>query len=58
MSVKSEDVLTAIEQNKATYLEELKDFLRIPSVSAVPERKADVLRCSEFVLSQMRQAGA
>lgn len=57
MPVNSEDVLAAIEQDKSTYLEELKDFLRIPSVSAVPSHREDVLRCSRFVLQQMQQAG-
>ena len=39
------------------YLEELKAFLRIPSVSTDPDRKADVRRAAEFVADQLRQSG-
>ena len=39
------------------YLDELKTFLRIPSVSTDPAHKADVRRAAEFVLGQLRQAG-
>ncbi|HYP05900.1 MAG TPA: dipeptidase [Bryobacteraceae bacterium] len=39
------------------YLEELKTFLRIPSVSTDSERKGDVRKAAEFVAGQLRQAG-
>ena len=39
------------------YLEELKAFLRIPSVSTDPAHKADVRRAAEFVAGQLRQTG-
>lgn len=39
------------------YLEELKAFLRIPSVSTDPAHKQDVLRAAEFVRFQLQQAG-
>ena len=39
------------------YLEELKNFLRIPSVSTDPRHKADVWRAAEFVAAQLRAAG-
>ena len=38
-----------IQQNKDRFLEELFDLLRIPSISAKPEHKDDVLRCAEAV---------
>jgi acetylornithine deacetylase/succinyl-diaminopimelate desuccinylase-like protein len=38
------------------YLEELKTFLRIPSVSTDPAHKPDIRRAAEFVLDQLRQA--
>ena len=57
MSADSKDVLARIEQEKERYLEELKDYLRIPSVSTEPEHKEDVIRCSDFVLDKLRAAG-
>jgi len=57
MSRDSKDVLARIEGAKEGYLEELKDFVRIPSVSTDPRYKDDVLRCSEFLAKNMRSAG-
>lgn len=39
------------------YLEELKAFLRIPSVSTDPAHKQDISRAAEFVRFQLQQAG-
>jgi acetylornithine deacetylase/succinyl-diaminopimelate desuccinylase-like protein len=38
-------------------LEGLKTFLRIPSVSALPEHKPDIRRAAEFCLNELRRAG-
>jgi acetylornithine deacetylase/succinyl-diaminopimelate desuccinylase-like protein len=57
MTDTSADVLARIDRDKTTYLEELKDFLRIPSVSTDPAFKQDVLRCARFVVEQMQAAG-
>jgi acetylornithine deacetylase/succinyl-diaminopimelate desuccinylase-like protein len=51
------DVLGRIEREKSAYLEELKDYIRIPSISTDPEYKADVRRAAEFLLGKMRAAG-
>lgn len=45
-----------VDANKDRLLEELKEFLRIPSVSTVPEHKADVRRAAEFVAKALRDA--
>ncbi len=45
------------QENHARYLEEMKAFLRIPSVSTDPEHKGDIRRAAEFVAAQLRQAG-
>jgi len=47
-----------IESNKQRFLDELLDFLRIPSVSADPAYKADVARTADFVADALRKAGA
>ena len=47
-----------IQENKDRFVNELIDLLRIPSVSADPKYKADVLRTAETVASRLRDAGA
>ena len=47
-----------IENNRERFLEEIFDFLRIPSVSADPKFKEDVKKASEFVADQLTKAGA
>jgi acetylornithine deacetylase/succinyl-diaminopimelate desuccinylase-like protein len=51
------DVLGRIDREKSAYLEELKDYIRIPSISTDPEYKAEVRRAAEFLLAKMRQTG-
>ena len=46
-----------IEQNKERFFEELFSILRIPSISAKPENKPDMLRCAERLAELLRQAG-
>lgn len=46
-----------VDANKDRLLDELKEFLRIPSVSTSPEHDADVRRAAEFVADSMRKAG-
>jgi acetylornithine deacetylase/succinyl-diaminopimelate desuccinylase-like protein len=46
------------EANKQRFLDELLDLLRIPSVSADPKFKTDVLRTAEYVKEKLIAAGA
>jgi acetylornithine deacetylase/succinyl-diaminopimelate desuccinylase-like protein len=46
-----------VQQNKQRFLNELKDFLRIPSISTDPEHKADVDRAAQFVADSLKKAG-
>ncbi|HVT15877.1 MAG TPA: dipeptidase [Thermoanaerobaculia bacterium] len=57
MASDSQDVLARIDAEKADYLEELKDYIRIPSISTDPGHRGDVLRASEFVEKKLREAG-
>jgi acetylornithine deacetylase/succinyl-diaminopimelate desuccinylase-like protein len=57
MSADSQAVFDRIEREKEGYLEELKEYLRIPSVSTDPEHKGDVRRCAEFLAGKIRAAG-
>ena len=46
-----------IQDNKDKFLNELLDLLRIPSVSADPKFKADVLKAAEYVKDSLLKAG-
>lgn len=46
------------EKNKERFLNELLDLLRIPSISARSEHKADMTKCAEAVKQSLLQAGA
>jgi len=46
-----------VETNKDRFLEELKTFLRIPSISTLPEHTSDIRRAAEFVAESLRKAG-
>lgn len=43
--------------NHDRYLDELKQFLRIPSVSTLPEHREDIRRAAGFVREQLAAAG-
>lgn len=45
------------EKNKDRFLNELLELLRIPSVSAKTEHKADMIRCAETVKKRLEEAG-
>ena len=51
------DILKFIDENKTRYEEELKEFLRIPSISTSPEHKGEVRRCAEFVRDELLRMG-
>jgi acetylornithine deacetylase/succinyl-diaminopimelate desuccinylase-like protein len=44
-------------ENQSRFLEELKDLLRIPSISTAEEHKGDVRRAAEFVSNELRRIG-
>lgn len=52
-----EKVINYISENNDRYIEELKDFLRIPSISALPENKGDMNKCADFVAGKLKDAG-
>ncbi len=52
-----EKILSFVESNKDRYLSELKDFLRIPSVSSQSDHNKDTRVCAEWVENQMRTIG-
>ena len=52
-----ENVVEYINSNREKYVEELKDFLKIPSISTLAENKKDMLTAAEFVVNKLREAG-
>lgn len=47
-----------INQNKDRFLDELLELLRIPSVSADPSHKSDMVKTADFIKEKMLSAGA
>ncbi|HVP63542.1 MAG TPA: dipeptidase, partial [candidate division Zixibacteria bacterium] len=45
------------KQNQQRFLEELKDLLRIPSVSTLPEHKKDIERAAKFIADELKRIG-
>ena len=52
-----DDVVDFINVNRDRYVEELKQYLAIPSISALPQHAADVKRCAEWTADEMRRIG-
>jgi acetylornithine deacetylase/succinyl-diaminopimelate desuccinylase-like protein len=45
------------QEHQAAFLDGLKTFLRIPSISTLTEHKPDIRRAAEFVLNELTAAG-
>ena len=52
-----DNVIDFINVNRERYLEELKAFLAIPSISALPQHADDVKRCASWCADEMRRIG-
>jgi acetylornithine deacetylase/succinyl-diaminopimelate desuccinylase-like protein len=46
-----------LKETEASDLDALKEFLRIPSISALPEHDADVRHAAEWIAAKLREAG-
>lgn len=51
------ELRTYIEQNRERWLKELSDFLRIPSISTLPDHKEQVRRGAQFVIDALKRVG-
>jgi acetylornithine deacetylase/succinyl-diaminopimelate desuccinylase-like protein len=51
------NIIDHINTHRDKYVEELKEYLAIPSISALPEHAADVRRCAEWTADEMRRIG-
>jgi acetylornithine deacetylase/succinyl-diaminopimelate desuccinylase-like protein len=50
-------VIDFINTHRDRYVDELKEYLAIPSISALPQHQADVRRCAEWTVEEMRRIG-
>jgi acetylornithine deacetylase/succinyl-diaminopimelate desuccinylase-like protein len=51
------NLIDFINSNKDKYINELKEFLRYPSISTNPENKKDVEECAEYVKRHLQRIG-
>jgi acetylornithine deacetylase/succinyl-diaminopimelate desuccinylase-like protein len=51
------DVRGYVEANARAFIDDLKQWLAIPSISADPDRHADVRRSAEWLARHLRAAG-
>jgi acetylornithine deacetylase/succinyl-diaminopimelate desuccinylase-like protein len=52
-----DNVVDFINVNRDRYVDELKQYLAIPSISALPQHAADVRRAAEWTAEALRRAG-
>lgn len=57
MTTTSDRVLQAVSDSQQGLLEELEEYLRIPSISTDPVYHDDVERCADWLLTKMKDAG-
>ena len=50
-------IVDFINVNRDRYIDEMKRYLAIPSISALPEHKGDVRKCAEWTADEMRRIG-
>ena len=50
-------VIDFINLQRDRYIDELKAYLAIPSISALPQHAADVRRCAEWTADELRRIG-
>jgi len=53
----STSAISYARENQQRFLSELKDLLRIPSISTLPEHKSDVQKAAEFIAGELSRVG-
>src|SRR5215468_9777483 len=53
----SSSAVSYANQNQQRFLSELKDLLRIPSISTLPQHKDDVRRAAQFIADELSRIG-
>ena len=52
-----DNIVDYINVNRDRYVDQLKEYLAIPSISALPQHAQDVRRCAEWTANEMRSIG-
>jgi len=52
-----ENVISYINENKERYINELKEYLSIQSISTLPAHKEDMQKCAQYVAEQLEKSG-
>ena len=52
-----EHVLRYLRENRSRFVQELIEYVRIPSVSAQPHHRADMQRCAQWIAQKAASAG-
>ncbi|WP_028987847.1 dipeptidase [Thermicanus aegyptius] len=52
-----EKTISFLKEHRETYLQELIDFLRIPSISALSDHKEDIKKAAEWLKNSLEKAG-
>jgi acetylornithine deacetylase/succinyl-diaminopimelate desuccinylase-like protein len=55
--VPMEDWTSYLDKNRSRFLDELKAFLKIPSISSLPEHAKDVRQAAQWVADRLAKAG-
>jgi acetylornithine deacetylase/succinyl-diaminopimelate desuccinylase-like protein len=57
MSAAAQPALGYVEEHRDDFLEQLKELLRIPSISTLPKHRRDTRRAAQFVVDQLKGIG-
>ena len=52
-----DSVVDFINVNRDRYIDELKEYLSIPSISALPDYAPEVIRCAKWTADELRRVG-
>jgi acetylornithine deacetylase/succinyl-diaminopimelate desuccinylase-like protein len=52
------DVIAFIDTNRTRFVEDLVEWVRIPSISSDPAHAVDVKKCADYLAGQLRSLGA
>ena len=52
-----DNVIDFINANRNRYVDELKQYLAIPSISALPDHTDDVMKCAQWTAEELKRVG-